>query len=136
MVDGLVGTPGTLVPRATMVMAVIESLIWLIQPKWAATSPMTAVRRPMKNMDITKAGHPLHLSEQREKEKKSNMMVLFRDLRYIEGRTKSTVFQSTGNRGSEGNKSDGIDGILQVDEAAQVAGNITNHGSTETNHTD
>ena len=57
--------PGTLVPSATMVMAVIESFMWLIQPKCAATSPMTAVSRPMKKIDITKAGQPLHLSEQR-----------------------------------------------------------------------
>lgn len=61
--------PGTLVPRATIVMAVIESLMWLIQPKCAATSPMTAVSKPMKKMDPTKAGQPLHLSEQRARRK-------------------------------------------------------------------
>ena len=54
--------PGTLVPRATIVMAVIESLMRLIQPKCAAMSPMTAVKRPMKAMDVTNAGHPLPLS--------------------------------------------------------------------------
>ena len=52
-----------------MVMAVIESLMWLIQPKCAATSPMTAVSTPMKKMDPTKAGQPLHLSEQRARRK-------------------------------------------------------------------
>ena len=61
--------PGTLVPSATIVMAVIESLMWLIQPKCAAISPMTAVSKPMKKMDVTKAGQPLHLSEQRARKK-------------------------------------------------------------------
>ena len=65
--------PGTLVPSATIVMAVIESLMWLIQPKCAAISPMTAVSKPMKKMDVTKAGQPLHLSEQRAREKNNTI---------------------------------------------------------------
>ena len=70
--------PGTLVPSATIVMAVIESLMWLIQPKCAAISPMTAVSKPMKKMDVTKAGQPLHLSEQRARKKTKPLVLLGR----------------------------------------------------------
>jgi hypothetical protein len=59
----LVVKPGTLVPRATIVMAVIESFMWLMQPKCAAMSPMAAVITPMKNMEQTNAGQPLYLSD-------------------------------------------------------------------------
>ena len=59
-------------------MAVIESLMWLIQPKCAAISPMTAVSKPMKKMDVTKAGQPLHLSEQRARKKTKPLVLLGR----------------------------------------------------------
>ena len=39
--------PGTLVPSATMVIAVILSLIRLKHPKWEAKSPITAVSTPI-----------------------------------------------------------------------------------------
>ena len=41
---------------------------------------------------------------------------------------------STRNRGAQSNKSDSIDGIFQVNEASKMAGNITNDGSTNTDH--
>lgn len=37
------------------------------------------------------------------------------------------------NRGSEGDESNSVDGILQVDEAAQVTGDITDNSGTGTN---
>lgn len=46
--------PGTLVPRATNTIAVTESLMPSVQPKWDATSPMTAVTTPIAKMDTTK----------------------------------------------------------------------------------
>lgn len=55
--------PGTLVPRATIVMAVTESLILLKHPKCEATSPIVAVSNPMPIMDPKNAGYPLYLSE-------------------------------------------------------------------------
>jgi hypothetical protein len=42
----------------------------------------------------------------------------------------------TRNRGSKSHKGDGIDGILKENEAAQVASNITNDSSAETNEND
>ena len=51
--------PGTEVPRATKAMALTESFRKMKQPKWPATSPMTAVQTPMKAMEITKQGYPL-----------------------------------------------------------------------------
>mgnify|MGYP007015609546 CR=1 FL=1 len=39
----------------------------------------------------------------------------------------------TRNRGSEGDESNSVDGILQVDEAAQVTGDITDNSGTGTN---
>ena len=50
--------PGTLVPRATMVIAVILSLMRLKHPKWEAKSPITAVSKPIQQMDAKKAGQP------------------------------------------------------------------------------
>lgn len=46
--------PGTLVPSATNTIAVTESLMPSVQPKWDATSPMTAVTIPIAIMDTTK----------------------------------------------------------------------------------
>ena len=39
----------------------------------------------------------------------------------------------TGNRGSESDESNSVDGILQVDEAAQVTSDITDNSGTGTN---
>lgn len=46
--------PGILVPKATNTMAVTESAIPNVAPKWEATSPITAVTTPMQNMETTK----------------------------------------------------------------------------------
>ena len=51
--------PGTEVPRATKAMALTESLRKMKQPKCPATSPMTAVHRPIIAIEITKQGYPL-----------------------------------------------------------------------------
>ena len=48
--------PGTEVPKATKAIALTESLRKIKQPKWPATSPMTAVQRPIIAMEITKQG--------------------------------------------------------------------------------
>ena len=50
--------PGTLVPRATKAMALTVSFKWIKQPRCPATSPIMAVTRPMKKMDITNVGYP------------------------------------------------------------------------------
>lgn len=50
--------PGTLVPSATIDMAVTESLRLMVQPKWLAMSPMSAVKNPMPSMDTTKHDQP------------------------------------------------------------------------------
>jgi hypothetical protein len=41
-------------------MAVTESFIWLIQPKCAATSPMTAVKMPIPAIEPKNAGQPFN----------------------------------------------------------------------------
>ena len=45
-------------PRATKAMALTESLRLTKQPRWPATSPMTAVRTPMAVMEARKARYP------------------------------------------------------------------------------
>lgn len=50
--------PGTDVPRATKAMALTVSLRKMKQPRWLATSPMTAVQTPIMAMAITKQGYP------------------------------------------------------------------------------
>lgn len=52
-----------LVPSATNIMAVIESFMPNVAPKWEATSPMTAVTRPIPMIDTTKHKYPLAISE-------------------------------------------------------------------------
>ena len=44
------------------------------------------------------------------------------------------LFVSTRNRGAKSNKSNGIDGVLKENEAAQVTGNVTDNSSANTNH--
>ena len=51
--------PGTLVPRATNAIALTPSLRLMKQPRWPATSPMTAVQAPMKQIDTTNVMYPL-----------------------------------------------------------------------------
>lgn len=46
--------PGTLVPRATNVIAVMASWRPTVQPKCEAISPITAVRTPMHMMESVK----------------------------------------------------------------------------------
>ena len=41
-----------------MVIAVILSLMRLKHPKWEAKSPITAVSKPIQQMDVKKAGQP------------------------------------------------------------------------------
>lgn len=54
--------PGTEVPKATKTTAVTESLRPMVQPKWEARSPMTAVSMPMMRMETTKQAQPLQYS--------------------------------------------------------------------------
>ena len=49
-------------PRATKAMALTESFRKMKQPRWPATSPMTAVQRPIMAIEITKQGYPLAIS--------------------------------------------------------------------------
>ena len=58
-IDNTISVPGTEVPRATKAMAFTESLRKMKQPKCPATSPMTAVHRPIIAIEITKQGYPL-----------------------------------------------------------------------------
>jgi len=37
------------------------------QPRWPATSPMTAVKRPMKIIEVTKVGYPLRKAGRQER---------------------------------------------------------------------
>ena len=53
-----VGLPGTLVPRATNEIAVIESFSPTVQPKADARSPMNAVSTPIIPMDTQKQAQP------------------------------------------------------------------------------
>ena len=50
------------VPRATNTTAVTESRRPTVQPKWEARSPMTAVSRPMTEMDTQKQAQPFQYS--------------------------------------------------------------------------
>ena len=59
--------PGTLVPRATKAMALTESLRKMKHPRCPATSPMTAVTRPIIRMDKTKVKYPWNNPVQRSK---------------------------------------------------------------------
>ena len=58
-IDNTISVPGTEVPRATKAMAFTESLRKMKQPKWPATSPMTAVQTPIMQIETTKHGYPL-----------------------------------------------------------------------------
>lgn len=55
-------SPGTEVPSATNTTAVTESLRPMVQPKWEAKSPVTAVRTPMREMDTKKQAQPFQYS--------------------------------------------------------------------------
>ena len=44
------------------------------------------------------------------------------------------VPKRTGHRGSQSDKGNSIDGVLKVDEATEMAGNVTNDGGTDTDH--
>ena len=54
----LANVSGREVPRATKVIAVMESSIPQTQPRREATSPTTAVTAPMKERATRNAGHP------------------------------------------------------------------------------
>lgn len=59
--------PGMLVPRATNTMAVTASFTPTVAPKCEATSPMTAVTKPMPKIDTTKHRYPLNKSVTNQK---------------------------------------------------------------------
>lgn len=61
----LENSPGILVPRATNTMAVTESLMPSVQPKWEATSPIIAVTTPIIKMDTQKHKYPPAMSANR-----------------------------------------------------------------------
>ena len=42
----------------------------------------------------------------------------------------------TRHRGSQSDEGDGIDAILEIDEATKMTGDVSNDGSTETNGSD
>ena len=42
----------------------------------------------------------------------------------------------TGHRGAESDKGDGVDTVLEVDEAAEVSGHVTDDGSAHANSGD
>ena len=50
-------------PRATKAMALTVSLRLMKQPRWPATSPITAVHAPMAEIDTTKVGYPLIIAK-------------------------------------------------------------------------
>ena len=54
--------PGTEVPKATKLIAVMASLRPTQQPNCEAMSPMTAVKTPIMAMDTTKHAHPPQIS--------------------------------------------------------------------------
>ena len=70
--------PGTLVPRATNAMALTPSLRLMKQPRWPATSPMTAVQPPMKKMAMTNVGYPWAIAE-----RELHALVFFLDPVYL-----------------------------------------------------
>ena len=53
-------------PRATNAIALTPSLRWMKHPRWPATSPMTAVKIPMKIIEVTKVGYPLRKAGRQE----------------------------------------------------------------------
>ena len=58
MLEDMLGIflPGTLVPRATKAIALTPSFKFMKQPRWPATSPMTAVFAPIAKILTTKVG--------------------------------------------------------------------------------
>lgn len=50
--------PGTEVPKATKAIALTVSFKKMKHPKWEATSPITAVIRPIVKMDTVKVMYP------------------------------------------------------------------------------
>ena len=56
------GSPGTLVPRATIVIEVTLSFKCEKQPNCEATSPMTAVITPIPHIETMNEGQPPPLS--------------------------------------------------------------------------
>lgn len=54
----LLNSPGTEVPSATKTTAVTESFRPIVQPKWDARSPMTAVSRPIIMIEMVKHAQP------------------------------------------------------------------------------
>ena len=53
-------------PRATNAIALTPSLRLMKQPRWPATSPMTAVQAPMKAIEMTNVKYPLKIPVKEE----------------------------------------------------------------------
>ena len=49
-------------------------------------------------------------------------------------KVEDTVVVNTGYRSAESHKGNGVDGVLEEDEAAQMASDVTNDSGTKTNH--
>jgi hypothetical protein len=64
--------PGTDVPRATKVMAVTVSFSPTVQPKWAATSPTSAVNTPIRMIETKKHAQPPQYSRSGRKSEDSS----------------------------------------------------------------
>ena len=60
-------------PRATKAIALTQSLRLMKQPRWPATSPITAVHNPTNAMEMTKVGYPLKIPDN-SNEKVSEIM--------------------------------------------------------------
>ena len=54
-------------PRATKAIALTQSLRLMKQPRWPATSPITAVHNPTNAMEMTKVGYPLKIPDNSNK---------------------------------------------------------------------
>ena len=50
-------------PRATKAIALTQSLRLMKQPRWPATSPITAVHKPTNAMEMTNVGYPLKIPD-------------------------------------------------------------------------
>ena len=60
------------------------------------------------------------------------------DSRFLSIKTSQGVLETLGTRhaGAESNKCDGIDSVFEIDEAAEVSGNIADDGSARSDHED
>ena len=76
-------------PRATKAIALTQSLRLMKQPRWPATSPITAVHNPTNAMEMTKVGYPLKIPINLSKKKVSKS---YKDLLDDEFSLKRNIF--------------------------------------------